>query len=259
MKNFTDPNVGVQTSLNGLTVQNEKDGWSVLQNAAGDHLSVRFSFHFFNDLQQISAYLQNEVQQIAAGNDLAGDEGLQQLGNDSVMAVYYQYIDNTSHLVVLAAKIIPGRPGILYMGVTKSEALTGPCRQLFHDAKPAAMAETGKNDAKTAKQLANHMLRYMHGYTSNTSGGGGTSTDKSFSLFEDGSFRYSYASVVSMGSLGGGTSRNEGFGTWQVQKDGQTPCLVLYWHLGSVGVYRLEWGEPGNIFLDGERYLLDNL
>jgi hypothetical protein len=127
MKNFTDPNIGVQTSLGGLTVQNEQDGWTVLQNAAGDHLSFRFSFHFFNDLQQIVDHLQNEVQQIAAGNDLAGDEGLQQLGNDSVMAVYYQYIDNTSHMVVLGAKIVPGRPGILYMGVTKSEALTGPC------------------------------------------------------------------------------------------------------------------------------------
>ncbi|MGQ0739006.1 MAG: hypothetical protein ACT4OJ_08120 [Bacteroidota bacterium] len=259
MKNFTDQNIGVQTPLGGLTIQNEQDGWTILQNSAADYLSFRFSFHFFSDLQQIAAYMQNEVQQIANSNDLAGDEGLQQLGNDSVMAVYYQYIDNTSHMVVIAAKLIAGRPGIFYIGVTKSEAMTGPCKQLFLDAAPAAMVQTGKKDAKTEKQLADHTLRYMHGYSSNTYGGGGTSTDKSFSLFKDGSFRYSYASVVSMGSLGGGSSRNEGFGIWQVQKDGQSPCLVLQWHLGNVGIYRLEWGEPGIILLDGERWLLDSL
>lgn len=259
MKNFTDPHAGVQTSLQGLTVQSEQDGWTILQNSSGDHLSFRFSFHFFTEARQVIAYMQDEVQKIAGSNDLAGDEGLQQAGDDSIMAVYYQYIDNTSHMVVMAAKLVAGRPGIFYMGVTKSAAMTGPCRQLFLDAKPITMTRHGKRDARTEELLAEHTLRYLHAYSSNTYGGGGTSTDKSFSLFKDGSFRYSYASVVSMGSLGGSTSQDAGTGTWQVQKNEDAGFLVLYWHLGGTAVYRLEQGEPGIVFLDGERYLLDSL
>jgi hypothetical protein len=259
MKNFTDNITGVQTSLQGLTIQKQNEGWTVLQNVNEDFLSFRFSFHFFNEQQQITDYMQNEVQQIANSNDLAGHEGFQYPDDNSVMTIYYQYIDNVSHMVVMAAKIVEGRPGIFYIGVTKSESMIDACRQLFLDAKTIDIAQTGKKDAVTEKKLSNYKLRYLHGYTSNTTGGGGMSTDKSFSLFDDHSFRYYYASVMSMGSLGGRTSEDNGFGTWQVQKDSESSYLVLYWHLGNQAVFRLEWGEPGIIFLNGEKYLLDNL
>ncbi|NOT50563.1 MAG: hypothetical protein HOP10_04740 [Chitinophagaceae bacterium] len=259
MKNFTDPKTGVQTSLQGFTIQNQNEDWTVLQNDSGDLLSFRFSFHFFYEQQQITDYMQNHLQQISDSNDLAGNEGIQYPDEDSVMFIYYQFIDNVSHMVVMAAKIIEGRPGLFYMGITKSESMTGACSQLFLDAKTIDIAESGKKDTTSEKKLSNRILRYMHGYTSNTTGGGGSGIDKSFSLFEDHSFRYSYASVMSMGSFGGSTSQDEGFGTWQVQKDSGSPYLILYWHLGGRVVYRLEWGDPGIIFLNGERYLLENI
>lgn len=259
MNPFKDPLVGIETPLGQLSVQHQQDGWTVLQNSAGDHLSFRFNFHFFSDLQQITAYMQNEIQQIANGNDLAGEEGLQQPDDSTVMAVYYQYIDNVSHLVVMAARLLNDRPGIFYMGVTKSESMADACRQLFLSAAAIAIEEPGKKDLQAEGRLAGQMLRYMDSYTSNTYGGGGTSTEKSFSLFADRSFSYSFTSVVSMGGLGGGTSRNQGFGTWEIRKDGPSLFLVLRWHLGNTGIFRLEWGQQGIVFLDGERYLPDNL
>jgi hypothetical protein len=259
MKNFTDPNTGVQTSLQGLTIQDQNESRTVLQNDIGDILSFRFSFHFFNDREQIAVHIENEIQQVARNNDLAGSEGLQYPDENTVTGIYYQFIDNVSHMVLMAAKIVEDRPGIFYVGVTRSESMIDACKQLFFDVKPIPIEQEGKKDAVTEKKLSGHKLRYMHGYTSNTSGGGGMSTDKSFSLFNDHSFRYSYSSVVSMGSLGGSTSENNGVGTWQAQKDDRSFYLILYWHLGSRGVFRLEWGDPGVLFLDGEKYLLDNL
>jgi len=249
----------VQTPLHELHIQKEQDGWTVVETNAGEYLSFRFSYHFFDSLQQIAAYMQNEIQQIADSHDWAGEEGLQQLDNDGMMAVYYQYIDNVSHMVVMAARLLTDRPGIFYIGVTKSESMTHSCRQLFLGAKPAPMTATGQREPKTEKQLAGRILRYLDAYTSNTYGGGGTSTDKSFSLFEDGSFRYAYASMVSMGSFGGSTSRNEGYGCWEIRKEGQQIFLVLRWHLESMGMYRLEWGNAGVVHLDNEKFLMDRL
>lgn len=259
MNLFTDPLTGVQTPLGQLQVQNQQDGWTVLQNSAGDYLSFRFSFHFFSDLQQVTAYMQNELQQIANSNDLAGEEGLRQVDNNSMMAIYYQYIDNVSHMVTMAARLVSGRPGIYYMGVTKSQSMTDACQQLFLAASPVAIEEPGKADLQAETKLSGRLLRYMDSYSSNTYGGGGTSTEKSYSLFADNSFSYSHASVVSMGSLGGSTSRNEGLGSWSVRKEGAALFLLFRWHLGSTGIVRLEWGQQGTVLLDGERYFLDKL
>lgn len=259
MNLFKDSLLGIQTPLGQLSVQNQQDGWTVLQNSAGEYLSFRFNFHFFSDLQQITGYMHNEIQQIANSNDLAGEEGLQQPDDNTIMAVYYQFIDNVSHLVVMAARLMQDRPGIFYMGVTKSESMADACRQIFLMARPIAIEQPGKKDPQTEGQLAGYKLRYMDSYSSNTYGGGGTSTEKSFSLYADRSFSYSYASVVSMGGLGGGTSRNQGMGQWEIRKDGISLFLLFHWHLGNTGLFRLEWGQQGTVFLDSERYLLDQL
>jgi hypothetical protein len=108
----------------------------------------------------------------------------------------------------------------------------------------------------TENKLVNHTLKYVHSYHSNWGSGGGTSTQKSFTIHADHSFRCSYSSVVSPGNMAGGTSQDEGWGMWKVQESNKIPVLILRWHLKPVSAYHLQWGEPGIIYLAEEKYLL---
>ena len=152
--------------------------------------------------------------------------------------------------------MLPELTGYYYMAVTNNDELAGYCESIFLTTKQIARTGLGTGDKTTESKLINHTLKYMHAYNSNGGSGGGTSTQKSFTLHADHSFRYSYSSVVSLGSMGGGTSQDEGWGMWEVQKNKENPVLILRWHLKAVSAYQLQWGEPGIIYLSGEKYLL---
>ena len=259
MAEFRDPATGVETALEGLTVEEQRDGWTILQSASGEQLSIRFSFHFFQDLLQLLGCMQDEIRQAADHNDLAGEDGIIQPDDQTLITVYYQYIENVVHQVVLGGRLLPGRPGIFYSGITRAESLTEINRQLFLQCQTSVPEEPGRPDVKANTWLSGQQLRFLQGYTSNTYGGGGTSTDKSFSFFPDQSFRYQYAGVVSMGAYGGSSTTNEGFGTWSVRRDENGLFLLLRWHLGSGVVYRLEQGPEGRVLLDGETYFLQSI
>jgi hypothetical protein len=257
MKNYSNPDIGIQFPLKNLEIFKETEGWLVLKHPDEDaFLSVQFTNHFFTSPEETEQYIQNEIQLVANANDLVQSNGVTHLEDDTVTATYFQYIDNISHLVFIGVKLLPGNNGYWYMAVTKDEVLTDFCESIFNGAITIDKIITGKKDSLTENKLAGHTLKYLSSYNSNWGSGGGTSTEKSFKLFEDRSFRYQYNSVVSFGSLGGNTSQDEGWGYWEVQKNNEGIFLLLRWHLKGNSVYQLQWGEPGIIFLDGEKYLV---
>jgi Txe/YoeB family toxin of Txe-Axe toxin-antitoxin module len=256
MTDYTNADLGIKFPLQGLQIANENDGWVVLKKDPHDNafLSILFTNQFFASQDEGEAYIQNEIQKV--GNDLYQVVGVNRKGKDTVTGVWSQYINNVTHLVYIGLKILPDHKGYYYMAVTNNDELAEQCEPIFLNAKQIARSEVGPVDKPTENKLMNHTLKYLHAYNSNWGSGGGTSTQKSFTLHADHSFRYSFSSVVSMGSMGGGTSEDGGWGMWEVQKNTDTCVLVLRWHLKPVSAYRLEWGEPGIIYLSGEKYLL---
>lgn len=258
MSDHSVSDIGIKFPLQDLQVANENEGWVVLKKDVNDNgfLSVLFTNHFFTSQNEAEAYIQNEIQKVADANDLYQLVGVNKKGNDTVTGVWSQYINNVTHLVYVGIKVLPGHNGYYYMAVTNNDELAGYCESIFLNAKQNAKTEWGSIDKSTEKKLADHTLKYMHGYNSNWGSGGGTSTEKSYTLRADHSFSYSYSSVISFGSMGGGTSQDEGWGMWEAQNNNGASFLVLRWHLKPISVYQLQWGEPGIIFLEGEKFLL---
>ena len=258
MNDHTNADLGLSFSLQGLHITNENEGWIVLKKDVNDNafLSILFTSQFFSSLDEAETYIQNEIQKVADANDLCEMAGINKKGNDTLTGAWSQYINNITHLVYIGIKMLPNFTGYYYMAVTNNDELARYCEPIFLTAKQITRTALGPADKTTESKLMNHTLKYMHAYNSNWGSGGGTSTQKSFTLHADHSFRYSYSSVVSLGSMGGGTSQDEGWGMWEVQKNNDTSVLILRWHLKPVSAYQLQWNEPGNISLGGERYLL---
>lgn len=258
MTEYTNGDLGVRFPLQGLQIANENEGWVVLKKNINDEafLSILFTHQFFASQDEANAYIQNEVQKVADANDLCQLIGVNKKGDDVVTGAWSQYINNVTHLVYLGIKMQPGYKGYFYMAVTNNDELAGYCEPIFLAAKQTPGTEVGPGDKTVENKLMNHTLKYMHSYNSNWGSGGGTSTQKSFTLHADHFFRYSYSSVVSLGNMGGGTSQDEGWGMWEVQKNNDVPVLILRWHLKAISAYQLQWGEPGIIYLGEEKYLL---
>jgi len=260
MTEYKNDDIGIKFPLHGLQIANENEGWVVLKKDVNDtaFLSILFTSQFFSSIDEAEAYIKNEMQKVADANDLYQVVGVNRRGNDTVTGAWSQYFNNVTNLVYIGIKKMPDNKGYYYMAVTNNDELAEYCEPTFLNAKQIARAEAGAADKTTEGKLSNHTLKYMHSYNSNWGSGGGTSSQKSFTLHADHSFRYSYSSVVSMGSMGGGTSQDEGWGMWEVQKNNAgIPVLILRWHLKAVTAYQLQWGDPGIIFLEGERYLLE--
>lgn len=258
MPEYTNADPALKVSLQDLKVASENEGWIVLKKDVNDSafLSILFTNQYFSSQEEAESYLQNEIQKVEDANDLCQLIGINRTGNDTVNAAWSQYLNNVTHLVYAGIKMAPNYKGYYYMAVTNNDELAGFCEPIFLSAKQIAPNKSRPADKSTENKLVNHTLQYMHAYNSNWGSGGGTSTQKSFTLHADHSFRYSYSSVVSMGSLGGGTSREEGWGMWEVQTNNNRPVLILRWHLKPVSAYRLQWGDQGIIYLEGEKYLL---
>lgn len=258
MTEYTNGDLGVRFPLQGLQVANENEGWVVLKTNVNDEafLSILLTHQFFTSQDEAYAYIQSEVQKLADTNDICQLIGINKTGADIVTGAWSQYINNVTHLVYVGVKILPNQKGYYYMAVTNNDELARYCEPIFMAAKQTARTKLGPADKTTEKVLINHTLQYMHSYNSNWGSGGGTSTKKSFTLHADHSFRYSYSSVVSLGSMGGGTSQDEGWGMWEVQKNKDIPVLILRWHLKPVSAYQLQSGEPGIVYLGEEKYLL---
>ena len=258
MTDYTNGDLGIKFPLQGLQIVNENEGWVVLKKNINEEafLSVLFTHQFFASQDEAAAYLQNEVQKVADANDLCQLISINKKGDDLVTGAWSQYINNVTHLVYVGIKMQPNYKGYYYMAVTNNDELAGYCEPIFLATKQIARTELGPADKTAEKKLINHTLQYMHSYNSNWGSGGGTSTQKSFALHADHSFRYSYSSVVSLGSMGGGTSQDEGWGMWEVQKSNDTPILILRWHLKPVSAYPLQWADQGIIYVGEEKYLL---
>ena len=258
--NYYDlPYLGIRVPLFDLQLYKDDDGWVVLQKPGTEfYLSVKFANHFFNTPEEAEASIQQEIKIAADSNDLYQVVGINRTGNDTVTGIFSQYINNTTHLVHNAIRLAPGNEGYWYMAVTKDEDMVTYCESIFKQVQKTKPVIVGNIDTTTTKKLAGHTLQYLHSYNSGYGSGGGMSTQQSFQLFTDGSFRYQYESLVSFGSLGGGnTSRDKGWGMWELQKNDEGSFLVLRWHLKSSTVYELRWGEPGIIYLNNEQYLIN--
>jgi hypothetical protein len=259
MDKYTNSYLGIQFPLQGLAVVKENDGWVVLKKDPNEDafLSIQFCNQFFSSPDEAEAYIQKEIQLVADANQLYQLIGINRIEADTVTGVFSQYINNVTHLVYIGIKFLPGNNGYYYMAVTNNDAMAVLCEPIFMHTKKTDRTEFGKDDKATEGKLINHTLKYLHSYNSNWGSGGGTSTQKSFTLHADQSFRYQYSSVVSLGSMGGSTSQDEGWGFWEVQKNKEGSILVLRWHLKSISAYQLQWGEPGIIYLGEEKYLID--
>jgi hypothetical protein len=259
MDKYTNAYLGIQFPLEGLQVSKENEGWVVLNRDPNEEafLSVQFCNQFFASVDEAEAYIQNEIQLVANANDLSQVLGVNKKGTDTVTGAFIQFINNVTHFVFIGLKFLPGYKGYYFMGVTNDDAMADLCEPIFMKTKMIERTEFGQTDKTTENKLVNHTLKYLHSYNSNWGSGGGTSTQKSFTLHADHSFRYQYSSVVSLGSMGGSTSKDEGWGFWEVQKNSDASILVLRWHLKSVSAYQLQWGDPGIIYLGEERYLVD--
>ncbi len=112
--------------------------------------------------------------------------------------------------------------------------------------------------------LANTRLTYMDSYTSidysdsNVATGGGYSNEKVIDLCEQGYFKYSSSSNM---SVTGGTnvsgyqsSQGKGSGTWEVRADAAgNPILVLNFYDGNVNEYTIT-NPDRKLHLNGDRY-----
>lgn len=258
MLTYKNSQIGIELPISGLEIYKEEDRWLVLKSPGQEaYLSIQVSFQFFNSLEEIENYIQKEIQLLADSNDLVQFNSMNRHGIDSVTAIFFQYIDNISHLVCLGFKLLPDHRGYYYKAVTKDESMTDYCEPLFFQIKKLSTQNDMLTDKPTENKLVNHTLKYFSSYNSNYGSGGGTSTEKFFVLYPDHSFKYEYRSVISFGSLGGNTSQDDGWGFWEVQKNKEGSFLVLRWHLKGMTFYQLEWGEPGILFLDNEKWLLD--
>jgi hypothetical protein len=256
MNQYTNAYIGIQFPLQGLEINKEEDDWVVLKHPNEEaYLSVRFSNQFFTTQDEAEAYIQKEIQSIADANLLNQMLGIKRKGDDIVTASYIQYINNITHLVYIGIKLLHDYSGYWYMSVTKDEVMADLGEPIFMNAKKIERTEFGSADKATVNKLSNRTLKYMHSYNSNWGAGGGTSTQKSFILHADRSFRYQYSSVVSLGSMGGSTSEDEGWGFWEVQKNNEGNVLVFRWHLKGISAYQLQWGDPGIVYLGEEKYL----
>ena len=258
MKVYTNSFIGIELPLQNLEIYKDESPWLVLKHPSQEaYLSIQFCFQFFRSLEEIEEYFQKEIQLVADAGNLVQFNEIKRYGKDAVVATYFQYIDNISHYVFMTAKLIPDQSGYWYLAVTKNEIMTDYCEPLMHQIKKTESDSIGTRDKLTEKKLCNHTLKYLSSYNSNWGSGGGTSSQKFFTLYSDSSFKYEYSSVISFGSMGGDTSRDDGWGMWNIQKNNNDLFLILRWHLKGISVYKLEWGEPGILFLDGEKYFID--
>ncbi len=258
MKYYTNQHIGIKFPLQGLEINKDEEGWLVLTHPSEEaFLSIQFCFQFFASLEEIEEYIQKEIQLVADANNLVQFTKTERKGNDTVTASYFQYIENISHFVFIGVKQLTNNSGYWYMAVTKDEAMSEFCESIFLNTQIIEPSAIGVPDKVTGNKLNNHTLKFLQSYNSNWGSGGGTSTEKDFTLQPDRTFRYNYNSVVSLGSPGGNTSQDNGWGFWEIQKNNEGSFLVLSWHLKGLSVYSIQWDEPGVLFLDGEKYLID--
>lgn len=259
MKDYHNPYIGVRFPLSGFSIAGEQDGWVVLQHDSGGNVSVRVVNHFFTSPEELQQYMQQEIEKLSAQGDLVQFQESRQLDDQSFVMSHFQYIQDVSHLVITGCRLLKNRPGFIMNVVTKDEGMIEYCQPLFEKAESDEPYRVGKADEKTMELLRDRNLRYMHAYTSNWGSGGGTSTEQSFSFFRDQSFKYQYSNMASFGSLGGSTSRDEGAGSWTIEKDKTGMLhLILLWHLGGTSDYELKNTEPGIFYLNNDKYFIAN-
>ena len=258
MKNYINSQIGIELPVQNLEIYKDESPWLILKQPNQEaYLSIQFCFHFFTSPEEIEEYFQKEIQLVADAGNLVQFIEMKRYGNDTVVATYFQYIDNISHFVYMAAKLLPEQAGYWYLAITKDEIMTDYCEPLLQQIKKTKPEVIGSREKTIENKLSNHTIKYLSSYNSNWGSGGGTSSQKFFTLYSDSSFKYEYSSVISFGSMGGDTSRDDGWGMWNIQKNNNDLFLILRWHLKGISVYKLEWGEPGILFLDGEKYFID--
>jgi hypothetical protein len=132
-------------------------------------------------------------------------------------------------------------------------AITESIRVLKIDSAPSATDAISK---LWDQRLRGATLRKFSGYNSNTSGGGGTSSDTTLRLLANGRFEFAHSSVVSMpGLISGGAKQDSDRGTWRIYSQAATTYLEM--SSPSTGQTAVTLSEGNNrILLNNDPWLL---
>jgi hypothetical protein len=119
-------------------------------------------------------------------------------------------------------------------------------------AGPPASGSTLRTAADWTGYLRGCRLTYLDSYSSNTSGGGGYTTDIRTDLC-DGYFAYYGSDGNVFGSDGALLSQRGGSGTWDVSLEGGQPTLHLRFQGAETESYVLSHDADGKLHLGGRR------
>ena len=254
MKMYTNRELGIEFPLQDLEVYNVEGGWIVLKHPVEEtFLSIKFCNHFFGSPEEVEEYIKKEIQLVADAKDLQEIIGINRKNKDTIIAIYTQLISKIAHWVYIGVKLDGEENSYWYMAVTKDESMNGFCESIFLNSKNIPASIFGHLDKTAEEKFKNRVLHHVNTYNSDWVNGE-TSTEKSFHLNADNSFKYTYSNMVSIGNLDENTNFDEGWGKWEIQNYNDNTALVLKWHLKGITTYQMKWEEPGIVYLDNERF-----
>jgi len=181
---------------------------------------------------------------------------------------FYQGSFNGAEVKVYAIGLINGLGnGMNIIIITETDKFTQVHQQEANKLATSVKFFQSKDSTPTSnwkQKIVGTQLKYMHTSGSSDFGGGYTGvSDKTFiELCSNGNFYYYSSSQGSYdGSGGSGYSgnTNNNNGAYKISSISNQSYLSLSFTSGEVYEYQLSTNQQGNILLDGDRYLQDNL
>jgi len=258
------PHLGVQFTIPEGWVGQEAEGGFLVGNQSKPGFAFLSTLEA-TSLQEIRTQGQQGIRE-ADGTYLQLEGAMEQLNANSLGGLFSGTLQQSPAKAYMLGVLNSHGSGVLIIAASTPEQYSEMHRQLAIDLANSLVFSKPKVPpvaAQWKEKFSNAKLTYMDSYYSSGSSygsystGGGYSVTKEIHLCEQGYFKSSGSSSMSIdtgGAFGGSRGSSSGDGSWEIAGNqyGQ-PVLRLKFYDGKVSEYTLT-SEEGKTFLNGERY-----
>lgn len=218
---------------------------------------IILTLHDAPDIQTLKQEAQAGLQD-TNGTNLTAISSPKLYGSDGISCAYEGTIEREQAKAFGIALMSPNGGGVTILVAASSSLFSSDYQQYaYHVAQSVEFRKIEKADVSDEwkEALSNVRLTYMDSYSSNTSGGGGYSSESKIDLCAEGYFNYRDSDINAFGQYAGAYSQNKGGGTWSLEsgKSTENPVLKLSFYDGTVYSYELSY-KDNKLYLNGYRY-----
>jgi hypothetical protein len=225
--------------------------------------TIYLLYNFNEDINSLAAFIAECANKIKANGTAIEISEFEQPSQGAVaIAMAYYNSEGQVQYEYLGGYCIGEHRGCIIEIISSDQAVVGLFREFFANRVYLLNEQSpgNKNDDELFGRLASRKLLSLDtsssGYGSSYTA---SSIQKHFRLFENGEFDYYYLACSSAGGLGSMQNDNSGNGRWGVYKENGKKLIWFKWNQGQYELCTMEFGNDGDIFLDGGKYYIVSL